>query len=359
VAPNSTSSVSPGSAPLVLRVRSAVEWLGVPIAADDLSPLSEQPYFIVDLRGDSGVVDEALVAGARAALVQLPCVTIGLGPVAATRAAAELASALDVVLDERADLDRVIERVTTWPHAASMLAQTLRLGSHLPISHGLFAESLAYGTLLDGAEHRAWLGARPPRRHQPPHREPAVLASRTGDRLDLTLNRAAKRNAYSAEMRDALLAGLDIALGDDSLRLVVISGAGPSFCAGGDLDEFGTHPDLATSHAIRTARAAGRSIAACAERVRFEVHGACIGAGVELAAFASRVVAKPDSLFELPELSMGLIPGAGGTVSLPRRIGRQRTAFLALSGARIDAATALAWGLVDEIAENEGEGTDG
>jgi enoyl-CoA hydratase/carnithine racemase len=61
------------------------------------------------------------------------------------------------------------------------------------------------------------------------------------------------------------------------------------------------------------------------------------------------VVASEDAWFQLPELSMGLIPGAGGTLSLPRRIGRQRTAWLALSGARLDAATALRWRLVDAI----------
>jgi enoyl-CoA hydratase/carnithine racemase len=61
------------------------------------------------------------------------------------------------------------------------------------------------------------------------------------------------------------------------------------------------------------------------------------------------VSAAPDAFFELPELAMGLVPGAGGTASLPRRIGRQRTAWLALSGERIDARTALRWGLVDAI----------
>jgi enoyl-CoA hydratase/carnithine racemase len=60
-------------------------------------------------------------------------------------------------------------------------------------------------------------------------------------------------------------------------------------------------------------------------------------------------VARPDTVIGLPEVSLGLIPGAGGTVSLPRRIGRHRTAWLALTGRTIDAATARAWGLVDEI----------
>ena len=92
-------------------------------------------------------------------------------------------------------------------------------------------------------------------------------------------------------------------------------------------------------------------MAACAERLRARVHGTCIGAGVELPTFAAQVVATEDAVFQLPEVSMGLVPGSGGTVSLPRRIGRQRTAYMALSGTAIDARTALAWGLVDELVE--------
>ena len=78
-------------------------------------------------------------------------------------------------------------------------------------------------------------------------------------------------------------------------------------------------------------------------------HGPCIGAGIEVPAFAGSVLASPGTTFRLPELRMGLIPGAGGTVSIPRRIGRWRTAYLALSGAPIGIETAQAWGLVDGL----------
>jgi enoyl-CoA hydratase/carnithine racemase len=81
------------------------------------------------------------------------------------------------------------------------------------------------------------------------------------------------------------------------------------------------------------------------------VHGACVGSGVELAAFADRVVATADTEIALPEIGLGLVPGAGGTVSLTRRIGRLRTAWLAFSGCSIDATTARSWGLVDELEE--------
>jgi enoyl-CoA hydratase/carnithine racemase len=76
-----------------------------------------------------------------------------------------------------------------------------------------------------------------------------------------------------------------------------------------------------------------------------------MGSGIELPAFAGRLIARPGARFGLPEIGMGLIPGAGGTVSIPARIGRHRAALLALSGDVIDTDTALQWGLIDEIAD--------
>jgi enoyl-CoA hydratase len=100
---------------------------------------------------------------------------------------------------------------------------------------------------------------------------------------------------------------------------------------------------------VRALALPGRLLAQCADRVQVRVHGACVGSGIEFPAFAGRIVAAPDAYFQLPELRFGLIPGAGGCVSIARRIGRQRTAWLALSGKRIDARAALDWGLVDAI----------
>src|SRR5690606_34893966 len=103
------------------------------------------------------------------------------------------------------------------------------------------------------------------------------------------------------------------------------------------------------AHLIRSVQLPARWMHLCADRITAHLHSACIGAGIEIPAFAGRVVAKKNAFFQLPELSMGLVPGAGGTVSIPRRIGRQRTAWLVISGRRIDAKTALNWGLVDEL----------
>src|SRR6202453_960619 len=80
---------------------------------------------------------------------------------------------------------------------------------------------------------------------------------------------------------------------------------------------------------------------------RATVHGQVLGSGLEMAAFCGWIEAQPDSVIGLRELSLGLLPGAGGTVSITRRIGRWRTAYLVLSGITVDADTALAWGLAD------------
>ena len=150
-------------------------------------------------------------------------------------------------------------------------------------------------------------------------------------------------------MRDALTDVLRASLAMQPARAVLVRGHGPSFCSGGDLGEFGTSSDAALAHLVRTARSPGLLLHQLGARATASVHGSCIGAGTELPAFCARVRADPDATFRLPELSMGLIPGVGGTVSVTRRIGRARTMWMATTGAVVDANTALQWGLIDRI----------
>ena len=117
------------------------------------------------------------------------------------------------------------------------------------------------------------------------------------------------------------------------------------------MTEFGSMRDLAEAHRIRQARMPARYLAQEAHRYTFHLHGACVGAGIELPAFARHITATPDTWFQLPEIAMGLIPGAGGCVSMPGRIGRQRLNWLAITGDRLDAERALDWRLVDRIVE--------
>lgn len=238
-------------------------------------------------------------------------------------------------------------RIDDNPVAAVTLAWLLRTEAYSDVGRGLIMESASYSMLLAGAEFRRWRQERPAR----PIVEtsgPRVRMSRDADVLRVTLANPDRRNAMDARMRDELVEALELARLDGAVR-VRIDAEGPSFGSGGDLDEFGTAPDLARAHLTRTVASVGRRIADLAERVEVHVHGRCFGAGIEVPAFADRIFAHPDTTFTLPEISMGLIPGAGGTTSVPRRIGRHRTAWWALSGRPIDAETALAWGLIDGI----------
>jgi enoyl-CoA hydratase/carnithine racemase len=253
----------------------------------------------------------------------------------------------DIWLPDEAARARVDAAIARNPRAAAVLLDVLRRTEHLDVEAALEIESRAYSDLLAGPEFATWLQTRGPMDAPVPTPDPVRL-ERTGDELVITLNRPDHHNAYTAAMRDALVEALELAALDPVLH-VTLRGAGRSFCSGGDLAEFGTTTDPDLAHAIRMEQSVGRLLARIADRLTVEVKGACTGAGIELAAFGGRVVAAPRTFFRLPEVSMGLIPGAGGTVSVPRRIGRERTAYLALTGLRLHARDALAWGLVDEI----------
>ncbi|MFQ5514474.1 MAG: enoyl-CoA hydratase/isomerase family protein [Myxococcota bacterium] len=314
------------------------------------SPLGDTPFLAVALDGGEEVPQSEWTR-LRAHLAELTVPSIALAPDVPDPANEAWLDAFDVVVASRGELAPLVDRVRRAPLAAMVLIQLLR-GAHARGVHaGLVAESLAYSTLQGGAEFTAWLREHRCRGRRAAAQGPAVITQRSGSRLEITLNRPERHNAFSTEMRDALVEALEVAVVDAALDEIVLRGAGPSFCSGGDLTEFGSFPDAGTAHAIRCLRSPARLLARCGERVRCELHGACVGAGIELPAFAHRVVAHENSFFELPEVGMGLIPGAGGTVSLPRRIGRQRTARLALSGMRLDAATALGWGLIDAIVD--------
>jgi enoyl-CoA hydratase/carnithine racemase len=277
----------------------------------------------------------------------LPGVVVGLGS-----SQAPTTPLVDVVAEpDDPIVDAVIHQVSAAPQAASALAMLLRGSEARSIGDGLAAESAVYSMLQAGPEFAGWIASRTPRSPTDDD-SPAVRVERDGSTLAITLTRPHVHNAFNARMRDELLDALAIAWTDDAVREVVLRGDGPSFCSGGDLDEFGTFPDPVTAHLVRLARSVGRAIATLSDRVVARIHGACMGSGIELPAFAGRVVAAPDTRIALPEVTMGLVPGAGGTTSLPRRIGRHRTAELALSGMTIDAVTALDWGLVDAIEDD-------
>jgi enoyl-CoA hydratase/carnithine racemase len=305
-----------------------------PFAAELLS--DPDGLVVVTTPDGSGSTD-----GAVDRLASLPCIVVaddrstGARPLLADLTTEDGVASVD-------DIVRVAERN---PVAATALVLCLR-ETPSSLGRGLVAESATYSVLQAGAEFKRWRASRPSRPDRASERPPVRLI-RQGDVLEVVLNRPHVRNALSRSMRDGLLEGLALAASDDSIAEVVLRGEGPSFCSGGDLDEFGSFSDPASAHSVRLATSIGRSIDALGPRVVARVHGPCAGSGVELPAFARRVVARRDFSASLPEVGLGLIPGAGGTVSITRRVGRHRMALLALSGARIDAATALQWGLID------------
>lgn len=241
---------------------------------------------------------------------------------------------------------RIVRSVAACPTAALSMRRLLETTSRLPVHQALRVESAVYSMLLAGDEFARWRASRDPRNVPEPESD-VVLLERLDDTLQIRLNVPHRRNAYSRHVRDGLVEAFDLALADETISSVVLSGTGPSFCSGGDLDEFGSSTDVSAAHLIRIQRSAGLRAHALRERLEVRLHGACVGAGIEIPSFAGRVRASDDVVVALPELAMGLVPGAGGSVGITGRIGRWRTAWLHLTGERIGAETALDWGLID------------
>ncbi len=260
-----------------------------------------------------------------------------------------LADSLDAVVEAPISADTLLREVGRVPHAAAVAVQLLRSLDGLPIARALTMESVCYGLLQGSAEYQAWLAARVATAQPAPVGK--INIERRDSVLHLVLDRPLARNAIDRVMRDQLFEAFTLAALDPDLHSINLRAVGAAFSMGGDLEEFGITRDPATAHLIRSRSLPALALAPRAEILNVYVQGACVGAGLEIAAFAGRLTASSNAWFQLPELSMGLIPGAGGCVSVPRRIGRQRAALMMLSGKRINAATALRWGLIDAIEE--------
>lgn len=268
-------------------------------------------------------------------LAQLPVVSIGVGSAADP--------AWDICSD---DPDPLVAGALAAPMAAVTTAQVLRGTEKRTFNEGLLVESLAYSTLQSGAEFASWLATQGRRVRNDDG--PRLQVKEDDEQTEVILNRARLHNLIDAQMRDELIELLRaLALGPP--LPISLSGAGPVFCAGGDPAEFGTVADPLIAHLLRSSTNIAQYLNRVADRVTARVHGACVGAGVELIAFCERVVAHPDTQFRLPETRMGLMPGVGGTISIPARIGRHRTLEWLLQDSTIHASTALKWGLIDTI----------
>ncbi len=175
-----------------------------------------------------------------------------------------------------------------------------------------------------------------------------VDLERDGAVARVLLNRPAKANALTSPVLDELAAALEALAGDASLRVVVLGGAGKAFCGGADVSE------LARLDAASAGAFVGRIHRACAALRRLPVpvvarlHGAVIGAGLELAAACDLRIAAEGTRFAMPEVRLG-IPSVVEAALLPRLMGSGRAAWLVLTGEAIDARRACEWGLVEEV----------
>jgi 3-hydroxyacyl-CoA dehydrogenase len=154
-------------------------------------------------------------------------------------------------------------------------------------------------------------------------------------------------NALSADVRRGLLAAVEAADADQAVEAVLIVGAGRNFIAGADIREFGKPPVPPTLPDVCN------RIEACTKPVVAAIHGAALGGGLEVALAAHYRIAVEGAKLGLPEVQLGLLPGAGGTQRTPRLIGAQAALDLILSGRHASAKEALALGLIDRLGSSD------
>lgn len=183
--------------------------------------------------------------------------------------------------------------------------------------------------------------------------EPLVVAVEGGI-ATVTLNRPAALNALDRRLATALRGAVEALARRDELRVVVLRGAGErAFCAGADLKErVGLTPEERGAHTAEIA-AAANALAALPVPAIASIRGYALAGGLELALACDIRVAAEDAVFGLTEVAVGIFPGAGGAVRLPRLVGSGKARELIFSGRRIDAAEALACGLVERVVPAE------
>lgn len=165
----------------------------------------------------------------------------------------------------------------------------------------------------------------------------------------ITLNRPERLNAINMAMRDQLWEHLAACRDIPEVQVIIFQGEGRAFSAGADISEFGTAPSVIAARQARHHRDVWWELLNHRCVTIAALHGFCFGAGLELPLCCDVRVAAEGATFALPEVTLGYIPSAGGTQTLPRLIPPGVAASMILSGEPIDAEAALKWGLVDQL----------
>ena len=182
----------------------------------------------------------------------------------------------------------------------------------------------------------------------------AIIYDKCDGIAHITLNRPDVLNRYNVRMRDELYQVLAAVRDDSDVLAAIINGAGDrAFCVGADLTEFGTAPSPIIARQVRWERDVWGQIAQLEQPLIAAVHGYVFGSGLELALFCDIRIASDDAVFGLPEATLGMIPAAGGTQTLPRVVGRGAALQMLITGDRIDAGEALRIGLVNAVVSRE------
>lgn len=177
-----------------------------------------------------------------------------------------------------------------------------------------------------------------------------IETHREDDIAVVTVNRPDKLNALNADTVDALDAAFRELESDRSVRGIVITGAGEkAFVAGADIGELAKMGPLDGVQVSRRGQDAFARLERMPKPVLAAVNGFALGGGLELALACHLRIASPNAKFGLPEVKLGIIPGYGGTVRLPRIVGRGRALELILTGEMIDATEAHRIGLVNRV----------
>jgi enoyl-CoA hydratase/carnithine racemase len=169
----------------------------------------------------------------------------------------------------------------------------------------------------------------------------------------ITCNRPEKLNALNQEMFAELTAAIDRVGADGAIRALVLTGAGRAFCAGADLHERRQMTETETRRQLSKYQASLGWLTRCPVPVVAALNGAALGGGLELALLCDFRVAMSGAVLGLPETSLAIIPGMGGTQRLPRLIGEARAKEMILLGRRLSAQEALEFGLVNLVCDHD------